>query len=64
MYLNRLIREDRDRQIEVVSRGKDYSAVEDEISNIEIVAASFSHLFIYPIERNVTVHPLLGPLFS
>ncbi len=40
MYLNRLIREDRDRQIERVSDGKEYSAVEDEISNIEIIAAS------------------------
>nr|CAG4649554.1 EOG090X0AJZ [Scapholeberis mucronata]SVE93783.1 EOG090X0AJZ [Scapholeberis mucronata] len=38
MYLNRLIREDRDRQIEMVSKGKDYSAVENEISNIEVVA--------------------------
>nr|CAG4637231.1 EOG090X0AJZ [Ceriodaphnia reticulata]SVE73101.1 EOG090X0AJZ [Ceriodaphnia reticulata] len=41
MYLNRLIREDRDRQIEMISQGKEYSAVEDEISNIEIFAASF-----------------------
>lgn len=40
MYLNRLIREDRDRQIEMVSKGKDYSVVEDEISNIEVVAVS------------------------
>lgn len=40
MYLNRLIREDRDRQIEMVSKGKDYSSVENEISDIEVVAVS------------------------
>lgn len=49
MYLNRLIREDRDRQIERVSDGKEYGAVEDEISNIEIIAVSLhiavSHYF-------------------
>ena len=51
MYLNRLIREDRDRQIEMVSRGKDYSAIEeDDMSNIEIVAASFSHLFLFQLK--------------
>jgi len=39
MYINRLIREDRDRQIERVSQGKDYTAqVENEISDIEVLA--------------------------
>ena len=38
MYLNRLIREDRDRQIVMVGQGKDYSEVENEISDIEIKA--------------------------
>nr|SVE79025.1 EOG090X0AJZ [Daphnia lumholtzi] len=37
MYINRLIREDRDRQIELVSKGKEYDAVENEISNIEVL---------------------------
>nr|CAG4638628.1 EOG090X0AJZ [Cyclestheria hislopi] len=36
MYLNRLIREDRDKQIEEISKGKEYSEVEDQISDIEI----------------------------
>lgn len=40
MYLNRLIREDRDKQIENLSRGKEYSHVEDEIANVEMVAVS------------------------
>ena len=40
MYLNRLIREDRDRQIFAVSEGKEYSQVEDQISDIEVKAVS------------------------
>lgn len=44
MYLNRLIREDRDRQIDTLSEGKEYSEVEDQISKIECKTASF--LFI------------------
>lgn len=40
MYLNRLIREDRDRQIERLSNEKDYSQVEEEISNVERAAVS------------------------
>lgn len=41
MYLNRLIREDRDRQIEAVTDGKEYSEVEDTISKIELKAVRF-----------------------
>lgn len=38
MYLNRLIREDRDRQIERISNGKEYSQVENEVSDVEMTA--------------------------
>ena len=40
MYINRLIREDRDRQIDMVSQGKEYSSVENEISSIENITVS------------------------
>ena len=47
MYINRLIREDRDRQIERVSQGKDYTAqVENEISDIEVLAVSFFFIIL------------------
>lgn len=45
MYINRLIREDRDRQIELVSQGKEYSAVENEISNVEVLTVSLFMLY-------------------
>ena len=52
MYLNRLIREDRDRQIENLSKGKEYSQVEGEIAEVEMVSVSknitfhfFAHIF-------------------
>nr|CAG4644174.1 EOG090X0AJZ [Lepidurus arcticus] len=35
VYLNRLIQEDRDRQIEHVREGKDYSEVQDQIADLE-----------------------------
>nr|SVE74806.1 EOG090X0AJZ [Daphnia carinata] len=57
MYINRLIREDRDRQIELVSQGKEYSAVENEISNIEVLAdrylAELNDLFAAVDERRM-----------
>ena len=53
MYLNRLIREDRDRQIERVSEGKEYSAVENEISDIEVVAVSTTSFPLYFIISNL-----------
>nr|CAG4641076.1 EOG090X0AJZ [Eulimnadia texana] len=36
VYLNRLIREDRDRQIEALRNEKDYSEVENEITSVEM----------------------------
>nr|SVE70588.1 EOG090X0AJZ [Daphnia similis]SVE71214.1 EOG090X0AJZ [Daphnia similis]SVE71846.1 EOG090X0AJZ [Daphnia similis]SVE72472.1 EOG090X0AJZ [Daphnia similis] len=57
MYINRLIREDRDRQIELVSQGKEYSAVENEISNIEVLTdrylAELNDLFATVDERRM-----------
>jgi len=57
MYLNRLIREDRDRQIFAVSEGKEYSQVEDQISDIEVKAdrylAELSDLFAQVDERRM-----------
>ena len=41
MYLNRLIREDRDRQIERISNGKEYSQVENEVSDVEMTAVIY-----------------------
>lgn len=56
MYINRLIREDRDRQIELVSQGKEYSAVENEISNVEVLTVSlfilYYSLFFKEASRN------------
>ena len=46
MYLNRLIREDRDKQIERISHGKEYTVqVENEISDIEVLAVSIYSYF-------------------
>nr|CAG4636389.1 EOG090X0AJZ [Eubosmina coregoni]SVE69965.1 EOG090X0AJZ [Eubosmina coregoni] len=58
MYINRLIREDRDRQIERVSQGKDYTAqVENEISDIEVLAdrylAELNDMFAKVDERRM-----------
>jgi hypothetical protein len=47
MYINRLIREDRDRQIDLVSQDKEYSSVENEISNIENVTVSISRVTFF-----------------
>jgi hypothetical protein len=46
MYINRLIREDRDRQIDIISQGKEYSSVENEISNIENITVSDIYILL------------------
>lgn len=58
MYLNRLIREDRDKQIERISHGKEYTVqVENEISDIEVLAdrylADLNDMFAKVDERRM-----------
>ena len=63
MYINRLIREDRDRQIERVSQGKDYTAqVENEISDIEVLAVSFFFIILLSTVNILII--FTGPVFG